>query len=249
MSSTTIPSRSERELPTVEELLAPLRNRQQQIPALRGLARVAYTDKEEKGTARQAVAVRSPDHFRIELFSPIGIAALVATDGEHLAAYFPQEKTIYRGEASAVNAARFLQIMLSAKNITQLLLGLPLSFPYANQGEVMWNADRDEYRLSSSLYGGQKQILSFDSRHRRLQRWEVQDKDGRTLARMNLSDYRVIQKQEFPFEIILSDLQGGQEARVYYEQVEIFPSLPDTLFTLTPIVGVQEIDLDATSTP
>ncbi|MGE0824102.1 MAG: hypothetical protein AB7P18_18505, partial [Candidatus Binatia bacterium] len=80
-------------------------------------------------------------------------------------------------------------------------------------------------------------------------RWAVQDKDGRTLARMHLSDYRVIQKQEFPFEIILSDLQGGQEARVYYEQVEIFPSLPDTLFTLTPIVGVQEIDLDATSTP
>ena len=101
--------------------------------------------------------------------------------------------------------------------------------------------------LSVPLYEGRKQFLWFDAQHRRLQKWEVQDVNGAKLARMTLADYRTIQKQEFPFEILLSDLQGKQEAGIHYEHVEFTPPLPDSLFTFAPITGVKEIDLDATS--
>ncbi len=47
------------------------------------------------------------------------------------------------------------------------------------------------------------------------------------------------------FEIALSDPQGKQEASVYYERVELPPHLPDSLFTLAPIAGAQEVDVDA----
>jgi outer membrane lipoprotein-sorting protein len=64
---------------------------------------------------------------------------------------------------------------------------------------------------------------------------------------MNLADYRAVNDQYFPFEIVLSDTSSRQEVSIYYEQVELNPPLPDTLFTLAPINGVQEkeIDVDA----
>ena len=232
-------------MPTAAQLLAPLRSRQQQLTGLRGLARVTYKDSEEKGTARQAVAVVAPDHVRVEIFSPIGIAALVTTDGQRLAAYFPKEKTIYRGVASADNASRFLRIMLSAGDISRLLLGLPFSIPEEENSVVRFEADHDWYVLSVPVEGGGSQTLTFDARKRHLLRWEEQNREGTVLARMSLAEYRVVQGQEFPFEIILTDLRGDQEAGVYYERVEINPTLADTLFTLAPIAGVQEVDLDA----
>lgn len=209
---------------------------------------MTYKDSEEKGTARQAVAVLAPDHIRVELFSPIGIAALVTTDGQRLSAYFPKEKTIYRGVATTENAARFLRIMLSSSDIAHLLLGLPFSIPHEESGGVRFDADRDWYVLSIPEEGGNSQTWVFDAHKRRLLHWEALNSDGKVSARMALADYRVVQGQEFPFEIVLTDFQGGQEAGIYYERVEINPTLADTLFSLAPIPGVQEVNLD-TPTP
>ena len=163
VSSTISDISKESGVPTAEQLLAPLRSRQQHLTSLRGLARVTYNDSEEKGTARQAVAVVAPDHFRVELFSPIGIAALVTTDGQRLAAYFPKEKTIYRGAANAENAARFLRIMLSAGDIASLLSGLPFSIPHEENSTVRFEADHNWYVLSVPEEGGSSQTLIFDA--------------------------------------------------------------------------------------
>jgi outer membrane lipoprotein-sorting protein len=243
-SHTTDETAEESSVPTAVELLAPLRSRQQQVTSLRGLARVTYKDNQEKGTVRQAVAVATPDHFRIELFSPIGIAALVTTDGQRLAAFFPKEKTIYRGTANAENAARFLRVMLSAGDIARLLLGLPFSIPPEENAIVRLDVDRDWYVLSIPDEGGSSQTLTFDARKRHLLKWEAVNGDGSVTARMALAEYRTVQGQEFPFEIVLTDLQGGQEAGIYYERVEVNPTLADSLFMLAPITGVQEVDLD-----
>jgi len=225
--------------------LTPLRARRQQLTSLRGLARVTYKDSEGKGTARQAVAVVAPDHLRVELFSPVGIAALITTDGQRLAAYFPKEKTVYRGAASAENAARFLRITLSANEIASLLLGLPLSIPAVEKSAVRLDVDHGWYVLSTANAGGGSQRLTFDAQKRHLLKWEALDDEGTVLARMAMADYRVVQGYEFPFEIVLTDLRGGQEAGIYYERVEVDPPLADSLFTLVPITGVQEVDLDA----
>jgi outer membrane lipoprotein-sorting protein len=224
-----------------------LRTRQSQTRSVRGLARITYKDSEEKGSARQAVAVSAPDHFRIELFSPIGIAALVTTDGQQLSAYFPKEKMIYRGSASAENIGRFLRIMLSVSDISSLLLGLPFSLPNAENSTVHRDAENDRYVLTAPINDENRQILMFDTHNYQLRKWEVQSPKGTVLARMVLGEYRAIQGHEFPCAIELTDLQGGQEAGIYYEQVELNPALADTLFTLNPITGVQEENLDVAS--
>lgn len=236
-------------LPTGQELLIPLTARRAQVTSLRGLARIVYKDPAEKGTARQAVAVTAPDRFRLELFSPVGIAALVTTDGQQLAAYLPQEKTIYRGAASPLNAARFLRVMLSASQVASFLLGLPLLPWDADGGTVRFDSESALYELTVPMPGGGTQHLVFEQKLRRLVKWEVQNTAGHPLARMTLADYRAVQRQEFPFEIALIDLQGNQEATIYYEQVELNPPLPPTLFTLAAIAGVREANLDAPASP
>lgn len=246
LPTSVIPS-GERGVPTAQQLLTALRIRQQQTKSLRGLARVTYKDSEEKGSARQAVAVSAPDHFRVELFSPIGIAALVTTDGQQLAAYFPKEKTIYRGTASAANAGRFLRLMLSVGDISSLLLGLPFSLPNEEESTVRRDTEHDWHVLSAPINGENRQTFVFDTRKHQLLKWEVQNPEGTVLARMELADYRTVQGQEFPHEILLTDIQGGQVAGIYYEQVELNLVLADTLFTLQPITGVQEENLDSSS--
>ena len=230
-------------------MLRPLTVRRAHMTSLRGLARIVYKDTAEKGTARQAVAVSAPDHFRLELFSPVGIAALVTTDGQQLAAYLPQEKTMYRGAATPLNAARFLRVMLSARQVTSLLLGLPLLPLDVDGGTVRLDTELAHYELTVPIPGGSTQRFVCEQKTQRLMRWEVQNREGLLLAQMTLADYRTVQGQEFPFEIALVDLQGNQEATIYYEQLELNPTLPPTLFTLAPIAGVQETNLDTSATP
>ena len=89
----------------------------------------------------------APDQFRLELFSPIGIMSLITCDGRALAAYFPREKTIYRGTATPLNVARFTRVMLSARDIASLLLGLPPVLPLDNVvGTVGFDADKGWFR-------------------------------------------------------------------------------------------------------
>jgi outer membrane lipoprotein-sorting protein len=229
------------------QLLASLDTRRQALTSLRGLARVVYSDPQEKGTAKQAIAVAAPNHFRLELFSPIGIALLTACDGNTLAAYFPQEKAMYRGAATPLNIARFIRIPLSSRDITGLLLGLPILPAQGEVGTAQGDPHTGWYQLNLTVSGYETHRLWFEQKDLLLMRWEVRANDGTVLSRVILADYRKVNGHYFPFEIVLSDIQGKQEAAIYYERVELNPPLSDSLFTLRPIPGVQEIDVDAFS--
>lgn len=226
------------------QLLSALTARQQTITRLRGLARVVYTGPHEKGNARQAIAVETPAHFRLELFSPVGIALLTTCDGRVLAAYVPQEKTLYRGAATAANIARFIRIPLAPHDIANLLLGLPLLPPHGTIRSVQTDPETGEHQLTIASAQQETHTLWFTQQHLWLTRWEARAPAGTLLARVIFADYRKIGHHYFPFEIVLSDAQNRQEASIYYERVELNPSLPDSLFTLGPIPGVQEVEMD-----
>lgn len=235
-------------LPTAQELLALLAGRRRALTSLRGLARVVYSDPYEKSTAKQAVAVSAPDRFRLELFSPIGIASLVACNGHTLVAYFPGEKLLYRGAATPLNAARFTRVMLSAREVASLLLGLPVLPPPRDTATVSFDEGTGWIRLEFSLVEGGTQQLWFEQKTLQLRRWQVLTSDGIVIKRVSLAEYGQVNGQDFPFEITLSDPQGKQEASIHYERVELSPQLPDSLFALAPIAGVQEINTDTFGT-
>jgi outer membrane lipoprotein-sorting protein len=232
-------------LPLAQDLLNSIETRRQAMTSLRGLARVVYKDTQEKGTAKQAIAVAAPDRFRWELFSPIGVAALVTSNGQMLSTYFPSEKVLYRGGATAVNVARFTRVALSPREIVGLLLGTPVLPPMGESCTVDLDTTQDWHRLSCHIRAEGGVTLWFEPQTLRLRRMEVATPDGTALKRMDLADYRTVGNQTFPFEVTLSDFQSQQQASILYERVELNTHPADSIFTLASINGVREVDADA----
>jgi len=243
----TIPSSSSLSaaVPTATELFGRIETRRQTLTSLRGLARVVYKDAQDRGAAKQAIAVAAPDRFRWELFSPIGVAALVTSDGKMLSTYFPGEKVLYRGAATPENVARFTRVLLSPREIVGLLLGAPVLPPASDSCSVRLNTDQDWYQLHCSDTVGEGLDLWFERKTLQLRRTEISTATGTITKRMELADYRTIGEQNFPFEIVLSDLQNKQQASILYERVELNPHPADSIFTLASISGVREINADA----
>jgi len=235
-------------LPSAQELLGPFKTRQQHLTGLRGLTRLTYQDRQERGSLTQAVAIAAPDRFRLELFSLLSVAAIHTCDGQTLAAYFPRDNVIYRGAANPLSIARFTRLMLSAREITRLLLGLP---PFPVEGEsgatttVRLGPHGGTYRVDLPKSGGSVAALWFDTNTKHLQRWAVIAADGSIQTQGQLADYRQVQGLSFPFSITLSDTHGAQHISLVYKNVKFSQALPDSLFRLTPPQGVQEIDIDA----
>lgn len=232
-------------IPSAQELFDQIETRRHTLTSLRGVARVVYKDAQEGGTAKQAIAVAAPDRFRWELFSPIGIAALVTSDGKELSTYFPSEKVLYRGAATPENVARFTRVLLSPQEIVGLLLGTPVLPPLSDSCTVRLDADRDWYQLHCTDSAGEVVDLWFERKTWWLRRVERSTALGAITKRLDLADYRTVEAQKFPFEIILSDLQNQQQASIFYEHVELNPHPPDSIFTLASIVGVREVNADA----
>jgi len=248
---------------SAEHLLASLEARRHALAALRGVARVEYQDAHERGSARQAVAVARPDRFRLEIFSPVGLASLTTCDGKILAAYFPQENTIYRGAATPLNVARYLRIVLSVKEAVNLLLGFPPVLsqaspelsrrvegavpPSAAEARMNLAEGRGRYRLDLSLANAGKQVLWFDDRTLLPTKSEEIASDGSPIFTVSFADYREINGLRFPFEIAFFDEQGKWQVTLHYERVELNPSLADHLFTLPSRPEVKEVEVDALS--
>ncbi len=229
---------------SAQALLGQLHARRQALDRVRGLARVSHAGPHGKGSARQAIAVAAPDRFRFELFSPLGMTALISCNGQILAAYFPQDKVLYRGQADPFTIARFTRVLLSAREVVDLLRGLPvLPMP-----EAAWAVSFDHqygwHRLELAVSEVATHRVWFEPTTSLLRRWEKHTPQGRLVSRVDFSRYRQIQRQEFPFEINLSDLSSGQQVTVVYEQVELAPVLSDGLFDLGSIPGVQEVRID-----
>ncbi|MGE0681438.1 MAG: DUF4292 domain-containing protein [Candidatus Binatia bacterium] len=245
MPSTPPVSPSFSPLPSAQELFGQLETRRQTLTSLRGLARLVYKNPQDKGTAKQAIAVAAPDRFRWELFSPIGVAALVTSDGQVLSTYFPGEKVLYRGAATPENVARFTRVQLSPREVVGLLLGVPVLPSTSDSCTVRLDTDRDWHQLHCSDSAGEKLDLWFEQKTLWLRRVEMSNAAGTLTKRMELADYRTVGKQKFPFEIVLSDFQNQQQASILYERVELNPHPSDAIFTLAAISGVREINVDS----
>ncbi len=238
------PPRTLAPLPSAQELLAPLQARQQAVTGLRGLAKVSYRDTREKGSATQAVALAPPDRFRLEFFSLLGVTAIHTCDGQQLAAYLPRDKVLYRGVASPFNIARLTQVLLSAREVTRLLMGLP-PFGVEGTGGPVRREPAGPYRLDFRRSDGSLTTLRFDPATQRLTGWAVRDATGTLQAQGELGDYRQVQDIFFPFAISLSDAQGAQQVTLTYQEVSVGPVPSAALFRLDTPTGVEEIDIDA----
>src|SRR6185436_3243993 len=168
------------DLPAGADLLGSLRARRESIRGLRALARLTYTVEGDSRRTRQILVAERPDRLRLEVLSPFGTVFVLATDRGQLAAYVPEEGTVYRGSASADNLARYMQVDLPVSTAVDLILGTP---PMDARREPV--VSREDGLVKLWQDAGQRVYVTWLTDRLEPARYEQRDDEGRVLLRAN----------------------------------------------------------------
>ena len=240
-SGRSIDSRSDY---SVAALLTSHSARQTNIHQLTGRAAISFINKEERGSVRQAIAIASPNKFRFEIFSVLGIGAVQVCNGKKLAVYYPRDGLVYRGRSTPENLARFTRTQLSARQIARLLLGFP-PFELDGSKSVSESLTSGLYQVEFPDPGHGTGVVWFNSSSKLITRWAIRNSDGTQVLEGEFKDYRRVDGQSFPYVITLRDRDTARTITIQYKKVSLELSVPDSTFVLHTPDGVTEIDLDA----
>ncbi len=223
-------------------LLAAVATRGEQVRSLTAQLRLEVWHGSERVKLRQLVAVRRPDHLRVDSLSPFDqpLSTLVS-DGERLRIYALDEHRFYEGPATPRNLGKLMPIRLEPHELNDLLRGVVPVMPHT-QAKVGWNADEGWYQLDLEGPGG-RQRIHFEPKGRRVVQTTVWRGDAvRWKARLGRFD------GEGPGALPtrLRFEAPAEELRIDVEVVDHRqnPDLPDAAFELEVPRGVQVEALD-----
>ncbi len=232
-----LPSR----LPSAAELEAVLTQRREALHSLRAVAHVRYHDPEESNRSRDAIVVARPDRLRVEVLSLFGsVFVLTASDGT-LAAYAPQEHTVYRGEASPENLWRYVRLALPVGDLVDIILGAP---PARAGGEpqVTFDGPSGEIRLRQPFSDG-AQIVSFSLAELPVAA-EEQAADGRTQWHARFGGYEDHNGLPLATHIAFELPEWQRSFDIALEDVDVNPTLDPSIFALQTPPGSKVVNLD-----
>jgi len=96
-------------------------------PTYRASLSVSLKGPDLRGRTRVLLGFRRPDQLRIEIPGPTGPRLVAVTRDGRLAAVFPGERAVFRGEATAADLEALLGVGLSPEELIDLLVGVPSS--------------------------------------------------------------------------------------------------------------------------
>jgi outer membrane lipoprotein-sorting protein len=229
-------------VPTADRLLSALADRRAAVRSLRGFAQIAYESGGENLGARHAVLVRRPDHFRLEVLSPFGALAVIASDAHELVVYARREAKIYRGPASAGSVAAYTQVPIDVADVTSVLLGTPPERTPAGPVTVSPDATAGAFVLTIPVALG-RELVWFEPESLVPVASETPLVDGGRL-RVTFGDYRDIGSLRFPHAIDMRAEPGDRVVQVRYASPSLNTDITDTLFSFPPREGLQELVID-----
>jgi hypothetical protein len=101
-----------------------------------GSLRVSLKGPDLRGRTRVLLGFRRPDALRIEIPGPTGPRLVAVTRDGALAAVFPADRAVYRGEATAAALDALLGVALAPEELIDLLVGVPS--PRLRSYEARW---------------------------------------------------------------------------------------------------------------
>lgn len=229
-------------MPTAARLLESLAERRAAIHSIRGFAQIAYETGDDNLGARHAVLVRRPDHFRLEVLSPFGALAVIATDARELVVYARREAKIYRGPASAASVGAYTQVPVDVADVTSILLGSPPDRTATGPGAVSRDEEARAFKLTIPVDGG-RQLVWFEPERLVPVASETPLADGLRL-RVAFGEYKDIGTFRFPHAIDMKAEPGNRIVRVRYATPSLNTDIADNLFRFPPREGLQELVIE-----
>ena len=230
------------ELPPSERLLQILAERRHAVASVRGFAQIAYEKGEENLGSRHAVLARRPDRLRLEVLSPFGALAVVASDGRDLTVYARRENRIYRGPAGPGSVGAYTAVPVTVEDAVAILLGSPPERRPAGAATVTRDESAWCIRLMVPLANGRQDVwFAPDTLYPVAS--ETALPDGRTL-RVDFGDYRPLGAVAFPHSIEMRAEPGDRAVRVRYTSPTLNAEIADALFSFPPRAGVEELVIE-----
>ena len=229
-------------IPPAARLLDALAERRTAIRTVRGFAQIAYESGGENLGARHAVLVRRPDHFRLEVLSPFGALAVIASDAHELVVYARREAKIYRGPATARSVAAYTQVPVDVADVTAILLGTPPERPATGPATVVPDEAAGAFKLVEPIAGG-RELVWFDPETLVPVASETPLANGAKL-RVAFGEYETIGSLRFPHAIDMRTEPGDRIVRVRYVSPSLNTEIADALFSFPPREGLQELVID-----
>jgi outer membrane lipoprotein-sorting protein len=228
------------------QLLDSLVKRREVVRSVRGFAQIAYESGDENLGARHAVLVRRPDHFRLEVLSPFGALAVIASDARQLVVYARREAKIYRGPATAASVGAYTQVPVEVADVTAILLGTPPERVATGPATVAPDPAVGAFKLTVPVEGG-RALVWFDPETLVPVASETPLANGVRL-RVAFEDYKAIGSLPFPHAIDMKVEPGDRVVRVRYATPSLNTDIADTLFTFAPREGLEELVIEQYST-
>jgi len=215
------------------------------IRSFRALSHVHYAGPKEQLHVKEVLAISRPNHLRIEMMSPFGVALQITSDGERISAYHRGERTFYRGKATAENLSRFTRLELDVADVADLLLGFPVKRARKGRPELSFESPQGSWRVSTSLADGGSLIVWFDADS--LLPVRAAEADSRAGIRYTASyaSYTMVSGVAVPTEVRFEIPTQGAKIHLRYADISVNVDLPPQLFTFEAPAGSKIVDLDA----
>jgi hypothetical protein len=219
--------------PEIETVRALLLHDEATAQTVQGLARVGFDGPQGSGSATQAVVVALPDRARVEVLTPLGTTALVATlRAEELRVHSPIRHEYGVGRATRETLARLVMVPVPPAVLLRLLAGLP-PLPVRAQDPRLTLASEGPVVRVETVDGEYWQRLWTGTEDPAVARGEV-GRASEVLFTFAFSDRRPVQDRAFPFAQQVTEPSTGSQFRVQYEQVVLNAPAEAALFDLPP---------------
>jgi hypothetical protein len=222
--------------------MAALTERRAAVRSIRGFAQIAYETGEDNIGARHAVLVRRPDHFRLEVLSPLGALAVIATDARELVVYDRRAAKIYRGPATAGSVGAYTHVPIDVGDVTSILLGTPPERTPTGPLTVARDDEANAFKLTMPVALG-RHVVWFDPETLAPIASETPLPDGVRL-RVAFAEYKQLGTLAFPHAIDMRAEPGDRVVRVRYGTPSLNTEIAETLFAFPPREGLQELVIE-----
>ena len=224
-----------------QKLTAALAERDRALYSMQTPAIMEYTAGGQHLKAREDIVVRRPDSLRVEARSPLGVALLVAAQGDSLAIFEPGKNRFSRGHATAATLYRYVRIPMAPADAVALLMGLaPRDFPPDSVPDSVSN----EGAMTVATYGnstsGTRQLGFAD---KQLAMVRETAPDGRVSYEVRYRDYHDIGGVMFPYVVDADFPVAQSHVNLRYLRPIVNGDVPASTFVLTPAPGATLMNL------
>jgi len=224
-----------------EKLTAALAERDRALYSMQTPAIMEYTAPGQHLKAKEDIVARRPDSLRVEARSPLGVALLVAAQGDQLAIFEPGKNRFSRGHATAETLYKYVRIPMAPADAVALLMGLaPRDFPPDSVPDSVSNEGAMTVATYGNAASGIRQLGFAD---KQLAMVRETTPDGRVSYEVRYRDYHDIGGVMFPY-VVDADFPSAQSrVTLRYIRPIVNGDVPSSTFVLTPAPGATLMNL------